>query len=242
VAGAVSTATRVNTYIDQYSRMRDGDHAAAREISYSATKRFGIALLALGASAAAGFASWQLLAAPLAELLPEGARVGGASLAGLAALAVVAVEVALGVFATDLMGVTELLPRLGRFTATRRRVLLAAALANLLLLACAGAALAEPGLLGFVFPWLLAGLAVPLETFFESGRQVAMHASALLVSGLGSLALASGRMARTLSEMLASLYDAYVSIPLRIERAVKSGPSRRRVVEARVKAREEATT
>jgi hypothetical protein len=69
-----------------------------------------------------------------------------------------------------------------------------------------------------------------------------MHASALLVSGLGSLALASGRMARTLSEMLASLYDAYVSIPLRIERAVKSAPSRRRVVEARVKAREEATT
>jgi hypothetical protein len=239
VMGAVTTASRMNAYIDEYSRLRDGDHVAARALSYSATKRFAIALLALAAACGGAWASWQLLTPPLAGLLPAGAALFGVSAAGIAALAVVLVELALGVVATDLFGVTELLPRLGRFTAKQRRLLLGGALANLFLLAASAAALAKPGLLAFVFPWLLALAAVPLETFLDSGRHVAMRASALLVGGLGSLAFLVGRTARTLADALPSLYDAYVSIPLRIERAVKSAPSRRRVIEARMKAREE---
>jgi hypothetical protein len=242
VMGAVSTASRMNAYIDEYSRLRDGDHVAARVLSYSAAKRFAIALFALAAAGCGAYASFGLLAPALAALLPEGAALGGVPAAGLAASAVIALEVLLGALATDLLGVTELLPRLGRFTARQRRLLLGGALANLFLLAVAGAVLAQPGLLGFVFPWLLALVAVPLETGLDSGRHVAMRASALLVSGLGSLAFLVGRTARTVADVLPSLYDAYVSIPLRIERAVKDAPSRRRVVDSRIKAREEVAT
>jgi hypothetical protein len=180
-----------------------------------------------------------MLTPPLVKLLPEGAALGGVPAGRLTALVVVLVELALGVFATDLLGVSELLPRLGRFTAQRRRLLLGGAFANLLLLATAGAALAEPGLLAFVFPWLLALVAVPLETFLDNGRHVAMRASALFAAALGSLAFLVARAARTLGEVLPSLYDAYVSIPLRIERALKSGSSRRRLAEARLKTRQE---
>jgi len=242
VMGAVTTASRMNAYIDEYSRLRDGDHVAARVLSYSAAKRFAIALLALAAAGCGAYASWHLLAPALAERLPEGAALGGVSASGLAASAVIGVEILLGALATDLLGVTELLPRLGRFTARQRRLLLGGALANLFLLAAVGAALAEPGLLAFVFPWLLALVAVPLETGLDSGRHVAMRGGALLVSGLGSLSFMVGRMARTVADVLPSLYDAYVSIPLRIERAVKSAPSRRRVVDSRMKAREEVAT
>jgi len=242
VEGALAVAARVNTYVEEYARVRDGDHAAARALSYSATKRFAIALLALAATAGAAFASWQLLAPALAGLLPKGAALAGVSAGALSALGVVLLELVLGVFATDLLGMTELLPRLARLSAGRRRLLLGGALGSLLLLAAAGGTLAETALLGFVLPWLLALAAVPLETFLDNGRLVAMTASALLVSGLGSLALVGARTARTVAEVLPSLYDAYVSIPLRIERAVRSAPARRRVVDAAMKVREEGAT
>ena len=229
VGGALDTAARVNTYIDDYARVRDDDHVAARALSYSATKRFAISLLVLCAAVGGAFANWQLMAPALAGLLPEGAQLGGVSAAALSALAVVGLEVVLGVFAMDLLGITELFPRLGRLPARQRRLLLGGALAGLFLLAAAGGALADSSLLGFAWPWLIALAAVPLEMFLDNGRHVAAHASALLVGGLGSLAFVVGRTARTLSDVLPSLYDAYVSIPLRIERAVKSAPSRRRV-------------
>jgi hypothetical protein len=239
VGGALDTAARVNVYIDEYARVRDDDHVAARALSYSATKRFAISVIVLCAAAGGAFANWQLLAPALAGLLPAGAQLGGVSAAALTALALVGLEVALGVFTMDLLGVTELLPKLSRLPVDQRRLLLGGALGSLLLLAAAGGVLADPALLGFAWPWLVALAALPLEMFLDNGRHVAMHASALAMGGLGSLAFVAGRMAHTLIGALPSLYDAYVSIPLRIERAVKSAPARRRVVDARMKVHEE---
>ena len=242
VGGALDTAARVNIYIDDYARVRDDDHIAARALSYSAAKRFAISVLVLCAAAGGAFANWQLMAPALAGMLPAGAALGGASAGGLSALAMVGLEVTLGVFAMDLLGVTELFPRLGRLPARRRRLVLAATLGSLGLLATVGAWLAESALLGFAWPWLIALAAMPLEMFLDNGRHVAMHACALLVGGLGSLAFVAGRAARTVIDALPSLYDVYVSIPLRIERAVKSAPARRRVVDAARKAHEEGAS
>lgn len=239
VGGALDTAARVNVYIDDYARVRDDDHAAARALSYSAAKRFAISLLVLCAAAGGAFANWQLLVPALGGLLPEGAQLGGVSASALSGLAVVGLEVALGVFTMDLLGVTELLPKLSRLPVSQRRLLLGASIGLLFLLAAAGGVLADPALLGFAWPWIVALAALPLEMFLDNGRHVAVHVCALLVSGLGSLAFVAGRTAQTLIAALPSLYDAYVSIPLRIERALKSAPSRRRVVDARMKVHEE---
>jgi hypothetical protein len=240
VSGALSTATRVNVYIDEYARVRDDDHVAARALSYSAAKRFAISSIVLCAALGGAFANFQLLAPALAALLPAGAALAGVPAATLSAVAVVLFELALGVFGMDLLGITELFPRLGRLPLARRRWLLGGAAGSLLLLATMGSVLAESALLGFVWPWLVALAAVPLEMFLDNGRHVAMHASALVISALGSLAFVAGRVARTLIDLLPSLYDAYVSIPLRIERAMKNAPlERRRASEARMKVREE---
>ena len=240
VSGALSTATRVNVYIDEYARVRDDDHVAARALSYSAAKRFAISSIVLCAALGGAFANFQLLAPALAALLPAGAALVGVPAGTLSAVAIVLLELALGVFGMDLLGITELFPRLGRLPLARRRWLLAGAAGSLLLLATIGAVLAESALLGFVWPWLVAMAAVPLEMFLDNGRHVAMYASALVMSGIGSLAFVAGRAARTLIDLLPSLYDAYVSIPLRIERALKSAPAeRRRASDARMKVREE---
>jgi hypothetical protein len=56
----------------------------------------------------------------------------------------------------------------------------------------------------------------------DSSRHVLVYLAALLASGVGSLAFVTARAARTLAHVLPSVYDVYVSVPLRIERALKS--------------------
>ncbi len=272
VARALDTASRVNGYIDEYSSIRNDDHAAARALSYSATKLFAISLLVLGVALGGAFVNFQLIALPMSELVSAGARLGGIPVATISALVIVLMEVAVGVFLMDLLGITELFPKLTRIPASRRRLLLGVAFAGLLFLAAVESSLAVlremiveadaalklslaaegtpviaastsripvvgQAVLGFVLPWIVAMVAIPLEMLLDSSRHVAVYVVALLTSGAGSLAFVAARAARTLANVLPSLYDVYVSVPLRIERAVKGAREGNRSSTRRQKAK-----
>jgi hypothetical protein len=75
--------------------------------------------------------------------------------------------------------------------------------------------------LGFVLPWILALVAVPLEMLLDSGRHVLASLTALALAGLGSAASVLAHATNSLSGALPNVYDVYISIPLRIERAVQ---------------------
>lgn len=259
VSRALETTARVNGYIDEYSRIRSDDRAAARTLSYSATKLFAISLLVLGVALGGAFVNFQLIALPMSELVPAGVRLGGVPVATISALVIVLMEVAAGVFVMDLLGFTELFPRLASVPAARRRLLLGVALGGLFFLAAVESslavlremiveadaalklALAGPegalaaattsripvvgqAVLGFVLPWIVAMVAIPLEMLLDSSRHVLAVLAAALVSGLGSLAFVLARVARALAHVLPGVYDAYVSVPLRIERAFARAP------------------
>jgi hypothetical protein len=256
VSRALETTSRVNGYIDEYGRIRNDDRAAARTLSYSAAKLFAISLLVLGVALGGAFVNFQLIALPMSELVPAGARLGGVPVATISALVIVLMEVAVGVFVMDLLGFTELFPKLASVPAARRRLLLGVALGGLFFLAAVESSLAVlremiveadaalklalagqegsiaaattsripvvgQAVLGFVLPWIVAMVAIPLEMLLDSSRHVLVYLAALLASGLGSLAFVGARLARTLASVLPSVYDAYVSVPLRIERALK---------------------
>jgi hypothetical protein len=187
-------------------------------------------------------------------------------------------EVAVGVFVMDLLGFTELFPKLAGVPASRRRLLLGVALGGLCLLAAVESSLAVlremiveadaalklslagenatvaaasasripvvgQAVLGFVLPWIVAMVAIPLEMLLDSSRHVLVYLTALLASGAGSVAFVAARAFRGLASVMPSLYDVYVSVPLRIERAVKgaregkASPSRRS--KAKLELREE---
>jgi hypothetical protein len=257
VTRALDTTSRVNGYIDDYGRIRNDDRAAARALSYSATKLFAISLLVLGVALGGAFVNFQLIALPMSELVPAGARLGGVPVATVSALVIVLMEVAVGVFVMDLLGFTELFPKLAGAPAPRRRLLLTVALGGLFFLAAVESSLAVlremiveadaalklslagddstivaattsripvvgQAVLGFVLPWIVAMVAIPLEMLLDSSRHVLVYLAALLASGVGSIAFVAARAARTLAHVLPSVYDVYVSVPLRIERALKS--------------------
>ena len=231
LARALETASRVNGYIDEYARVRNDDRAAARALSYSASKTFAVALFVVVVLSVCGFVSFELIAAPLGVLMPT-ATLLGASLAKLGAGLIVLVHVALGVFVMDGIGITELLPRIGALPGPRRRRLLVAAVTGLFALAVIegvlagtreGQGLAEQ-ILAFVLPFVVALAAVPLDTVLVSGRHAGVALAAWLVSGAGVLAFLLARATRAIANVLPSVYDVYVSVPLRIERWLARPP------------------
>jgi hypothetical protein len=82
--------------------------------------------------------------------------------------------------------------------------------------------------LGFVLPWILAMVAIPLESFLESSRHVAARIGVVLLHGAGSLAGALAHGARMFTVAGPSLYDVYVCIPLRAERMLRGEEAHRR--------------
>ncbi|MEN8161348.1 MAG: hypothetical protein ABFS41_14860, partial [Myxococcota bacterium] len=183
-----------------------------------------------------------LLEKALVNELPEGAAFAGISGATLAAVALVALALGLGVVALDLLGQSERLPPASRLGVWPRRVALGVVGLGLLGLAVSGEALLDVTGLGFVLPWLVAAAALPLETLLHDGRHVAEMGLAGLLRGLAALAIAAGRLASALGALLPSLLDAYVSIPLRIEATLARKRAERDEAALGLETGEEVTT
>jgi hypothetical protein len=257
VARALETATRINGYVDEYEKLRSEREFAARAATYSAVKLFVISLVVLGIALGGAFINFQLIALPMSELVPAGARIGGIPVSTISALVIVLMEAAVGFFIMDMLGITDLFPKLAGIPSSKRRLILGLALCGLFFLASVESSLAilrekiveadavlklaladsteavvseasnsqipviGQAVLGFVLPWILAMVAVPLEMLLDSGRHVVTALAAGLLSTCGSLSRVLSHATRSIFRMLPNLYDVYISIPLRIERAIR---------------------
>jgi hypothetical protein len=157
----------------------------------------------------------------------------------------------------DMLGITDLLPKLHSIPAARRRLILGLALAGLFFLACVESSLAVlrerlaeadaamklalagdesrvvaqtsaswipvagQAALGFVLPWILAMVAIPLEMLLDSARHVLSSLAVFALEGFGYLMRVLGHVASAVSSMAVNAYDVYIGIPLRIEQALR---------------------
>jgi len=80
-------------------------------------------------------------------------------------------------------------------------------------------------LLGFILPFALAFVAIPLESFMYSARTVGGAALVMLVRVLAFVLRVLGNLVRQLCRVLITLYDVTIVIPLLIERVVKAARS-----------------
>jgi hypothetical protein len=78
-------------------------------------------------------------------------------------------------------------------------------------------------LLGFILPFALAFVAIPLESFIHSSRTVLGVAVVALLHALAFVLRVLGNLARHTSRVLITLYDVVVMLPLLIEHVVKGG-------------------
>jgi hypothetical protein len=77
-------------------------------------------------------------------------------------------------------------------------------------------------LLGFILPFALAFVAVPLESFINTARTVGGAALVILARAAAVLLRTAGNAIRQLSKVLITLYDVLIVLPLLIERLVKN--------------------
>ena len=81
-------------------------------------------------------------------------------------------------------------------------------------------------LLGFILPFALAFVAVPLESFIGSARTVGGAALVVLARTAAVLMRIAGSIVRQLTKVLATAYDILIVLPLLAERWAKSARAR----------------
>ena len=192
----------------------------------------------------------------MSELVPAGTRVLGMHVSDISALVIVTLEVVLGIFLMEAMGVTNIFPQIAGMTLGKRRILLYAALLGIFFLSSVEAALAVlrehialtnaattqalagqvaatadaegsnitvigQATLGFVLPWILAMVAVPLEMLIESSQHVLSRFVIMIIKIVGYLINIIGHLVNTIMKTIIHIYDAYIIIPTQIEHLVK---------------------
>ncbi len=260
VTGTLAATTRIDGYMERYEQIRRGEDTAERALAASALNLFLISLFVVAVAGFGALVNFQLIARPMSELVAGGGYIFGMPISMIAALVVVLMEVAAGIFVMETLGITNLFPKLSGLALSKRRIIFVVALAGLFLLASIEASLAilreqlleadkaltlalagqtavgtqavaEPllskipvigqAVLGFILPWILAMIAVPLEMLVESGRHVGGRVLVLGIFGFGFLMRLIAHGVRYAMAVLAHVYDVYIIVPLQIERQVR---------------------
>ena len=79
--------------------------------------------------------------------------------------------------------------------------------------------------LGFILPWILAMVAVPLETMISTGGHIVLSVVAGLLHLGGFLSRLGGHAMRYTLAAARHVYDIYIVIPLQIEKMTGNGKS-----------------
>jgi hypothetical protein len=259
VSGALEATKRIDGFMTSYEQVRAAETQATRALGWNATQLFVVSLLVMAVAMGGAFVNFNLIALPMSELVPSGNRIGGMPVSTVAALVVVLMEIAAGVFAMEMLGITSFFPKLELLPKSRRRIILVVAVGGLLLLACIEASLAVlreqivesstalkaslagvkehavartatsripvvgQAVLGFILPWILAMVAVPLETMISTGGHIVLSVVTGLMHAGNMICRLGGHGLRYFFEAIRHVYDIYIVIPLQIERIVTNG-------------------
>lgn len=258
----------IDKQFETYQQIVARTDRAERLLSTSAVTQFFISGLVMIIAVLGAFINFQLIALPMSEM------VGGNSYlffskgfalktADIAALVIISVELAMGLFFMEALGVTRLFPVIRGMDDKLRRRMLWVTLSILFTMACVESALAYmrdllaadraalaqqlSGLevvtpafrwipsvgqmvLGFILPFALVFVAIPLESFIHASRSVFGATYETLLRTLIFVMRMYGNMVTQLGLMLMHLYDAIIFIPLRIEHALHNRAERRAAI------------
>lgn len=226
---------QVDRHMGQFELLTAG---SGQGIMSSMLMRFVIALCFVGLGALAAWLNYHLLLEPLDNVL-AGQQVADFSLSSLMAILHIGITLTAAALMTESLKITHLLPLTGAMTRRGRATMLWVGVLLLsftiavefsALLGASGAATTlELGglpaislsLVSVMMPLIIAVAVMPLEYLLHTVRpvvgsavQVVMHALALTLRLLASLAVDLGKAA-------VLVYDAIIFLPLALERAIQ---------------------
>ncbi len=255
----IENSRNMEKYMDQYQKISKGEAESIDMLSSKVTKLFIISLIVIFVGLVGAFVNFNLIALPMSELVPAGVRVAGLAVSEVSALIIVALELMLGIFLFEAIGVTHTFPQIANMTRGKRKIILFGSLFGLLFLSSVEASLAilrenlteaktaldislaggvatvaesftsnitviGQATLGFVLPWILAVIAIPLEMFIEASQHALARIYTILITLLCHLANAIAYLIEGFFKILIHVFDIYIIVPLQIYNLFKGKP------------------
>jgi len=260
IDGLDERSAEIDRQMKSYEAIRNGEDTITRTLSSSSLTQFFISSLVLVIAICGGLINFQLIAMPMSEMVGGTSYIGPMRTSDIAALVIIMVEIAMGLFLMESLRITHLFPVIGSMDDGMRKRMIVITFSILAILATVEASLAYmrdllaldrealtqsltgsgvvaeaelrwiPSLgqmiMGFILPFALAFVAIPLESFIHSLRTVIGMLALAVIHVLAVGVRLVGNSARHLSHMLVSLYDMLIMLPLGIERLVTSSRKR----------------
>jgi len=248
----------IDRHMDVYENIVQGTNQAVRTLSSSSLTQFFVAGFVLAIAVGGAVINFNLIATPMSEMVGGTSRILGYPVSNIAAMVIILVEIAMGLFLMEGLRITRLFPVIGALDDKLRRVILWAAFIFLFALAGIEAGLAymreilmqdaaatrallrsdgateivqnshlwittaaQMGM-GFILPFALTFVAIPLESFVHSTRTVLGVLAVMLLKVLIWSLRFTGNIARFSSRTLTNIYDLLIFAPLWVERLIKS--------------------
>ena len=255
ISGLQERATVIDHRMEDYEEIRAKTNKAERMLESSSMTQFVISGLVLLIAFGGAVINFNLIALPMSEMVGGGSYIGQFKTSNVAALVIILVEVAMGLYLMESLRITKLFPVIGSMDDKMRRRMIWVTFGILLILACVESALAfmrdriaadmqalrqslaavegvQPVnswiptvgqmVMGFILPFALTFVAIPLESFISSSRTVMGFVLVGLLRGTAFLLRLMGNIASYLGELLVNLYDVLIFPPLWIEKFVHS--------------------
>ena len=250
VDGLDERSAHIDQQMQRYEAMRNEEDSIARTLASSSMTQFFISSLVLVIALFGGLINFQLIAMPMSEMVGGTSYIGPMRTSDIAALVIIMVEIAMGLFLMESLRITHLFPIIGSMDDKMRKRMLLITFSILAILATveaslaymrdllaldrealtqslAGAGVVEaqfrwiPSLgqmiMGFILPFALSFVAIPLESFIHSLRTVLGVMAMGVLHAMAFVARLIGGVARQSSLILISLYDLFIMLPLGIE-------------------------
>jgi hypothetical protein len=253
ITGLQERAQVIDNKMEEYEAIRTKTDEAERTLTSSNMTQFVISGFALLIAFGGAVINFNLIALPMSEMVGGGSYIGPFKTSNVAALVIILVEVAMGLYLMESLRITKLFPIIGSMDDRMRIRMIWVTFTILLILACVESALAfmrdriaadmqalrqslaaaqvsgpvnswiptvGQMVMGFILPFALTFVAIPLESFVHSSRTVMGVVMAGLLRGLAFLLRLFGNIVRYLGEFLVNVYDLVIFPPLWVEKLI----------------------
>jgi len=245
----------IDRHMEEYESIQARSDRAVQRLSSSSLTQFFISAFVLVIAVGGAIINFNLIARPMSEMVGGTSQLMGFQTSEIAALVIILVEIAMGLFLMESMRITRLFPLIGALNdklrvrmiwitfgilltlasveaglAYMRELLMQDAAATRALLREDGVEIIESSYLwittaaqmgmGFILPFALTFIAIPLESFVHSMRTVMGILVVAFLRSLIWLLRLTGNMFRFSGDMLVNFYDLFIFAPLWIERQI----------------------
>jgi len=261
VKSLLTRSQAIDRHMDEYESIVKKTDRAVRMLSSSSLTQFFISAFVLAVAIGGSLINFNLIARPMSEMVGGNTHIMGFAFNQVAALVIILVELAMGLFLMETLRITRLFPVIGALNDKTRIRLVWTFFCILFLLACIEAGLAfmrdmlmhddqatnasltggagavaainsytwittiaQMGM-GFVLPFALMFVAIPLETFVHSLRTVLGIVAVAFLRMTAWLLRLIGNLLRYISNGIIHIYDLIIFAPLRVERVIKGKQS-----------------